>query len=152
RVGDVVPQIVAAIDAAYHQPRPSLGLQDGVDPQVDAVGRGPLHDEVPGAALVEPQRIVERQGMTLAALLAVGRDDPDGPDLRDALLQRLQTLGPVTVVVGDQDADGLHGPRSPGDRPPKGGPLRSGAGRGTRGPCPAPEPAGLAWIGRGDWI
>jgi hypothetical protein len=54
--------------------------------------------------LAQPQRIVERQRMRDAALVGLGRDDPDVVgELAGDRLERLQARRVDAVVIGDRE-------------------------------------------------
>ena len=66
-----------------------------------AVGGRAVDIKRVGVVLRGPHRHIERERIARAAAVAVGRDDrhrTQGPD-RDA--ERRQTLGAVTIVVGE---------------------------------------------------
>ncbi len=105
-IGDVLGDVLAAIDAGEHEIGLLVGEQ-APDRHQHAIGRRALHREMLGRDLAQAQRGRQREGMRDAGLIGLGRDDPHivGELLGDAL-QKLEAGGVHAVVVGEQDAHG----------------------------------------------
>ncbi len=106
-IGDVVGDVLAAIDAGEHEIR-LLVLHDVADRHQHAIGRRTSHRIFAGSELAYAERVRERERMRGTALLFLGRDDPDvARKLAGDLFERLQAGRMNAVIVRDQDTHGF---------------------------------------------
>ncbi|MEZ4436924.1 MAG: hypothetical protein R3F65_31390 [bacterium] len=101
RVGDVVGEVGAAVDAADDEV--GRARQQVVHGEVDAVGRAAVDCPAQRAAGQRAERAAEADHARDARLFAVGRDDGDLTDRGERLGERADALCVEAVVVGDQD-------------------------------------------------
>ncbi len=101
RVGDVLGQVGAVVDARQHEIR-RLILQHVAHAHDDAIGRRAAHGIGALADLAVAQRHLQREGVRGAGLVHLGRDDPHvvGQRLGD-LVQHGEAVRSGAVVVGD---------------------------------------------------
>jgi hypothetical protein len=107
RVGDVVPQVGAVVDARHDQ----LGLEveqpQGRQPH--AVHRRAVGREAAGAVaelhLLDPQRLLEGDAARSGRAVRVGRDDGEleAVHAQQGVAERVQAGGGDAVVVGQQN-------------------------------------------------
>jgi hypothetical protein len=104
RQGDVLGQVLAAIDARQHQVR-SRSVDQLLHGHRHAVGRRALDGEAARIDAAHADRVRQGQGPAGPRLLVLRRADPDvvRQGAGDAL-QALQALGVDAVVVGEEDA------------------------------------------------
>ena len=98
-----MPEVQAAVDAGQHELRRRV-LHQVADAHRGAVAGRAGDAEAALAALADAQRVVQADGVGLAALVVLGRDDPDlAGDLRRDFLQHRHAGGVDPVVVGQHD-------------------------------------------------
>ena len=101
RVGDVVAEIRALVDARDHQAW--ARRQDPGDREIHAVGRRAVDRELTGRDLLDPQRAMQRQRVPGRALLAIRRHHEDLPEGLESTRESLDALRANAVVVADQN-------------------------------------------------
>lgn len=108
-IGHVVGNVRARIDAGEHEVR--LDVHYLPDAHDDAIGRRAAQREMLVGNLAQPQRFGKAQRMGKAALVRLGRDDPDivRERARDPL-QRGEPFGMNAVIIRKQDAHRLRPP------------------------------------------
>ena len=101
RIGNIIPQVGAFVDARHHYIRPDR--QKAFDRQIHAVGRCAVDREAARGDFVDTQRAMQGQGMADGVPLPVGRHGIHLADAFQGLFECQDALGVDTVVVGHQN-------------------------------------------------
>jgi DNA-nicking Smr family endonuclease len=97
----IISKVGTVVDAGYHHIR--FEIQEPCHGEVDAIRRSAVDEEHSRASLRDPERRVQRQGIAGPAPVALRRDYNHFAEGAQMPRQAQKPLGPIAVVVADED-------------------------------------------------